>query len=194
MRKGVSLVELLIGIGLFSVVSILFVTIVLTNSRIFSDQKTNIYIATQNRLALDEMINQIRESVTVTNNCTVCGSNITSNSLVLILEIWPIDASGNPFDPATTTGSDYIVYKLDDPPNNTKLVKKIFVTSDNGSARQNSTDILASGVTNLLFSYDAPPPDTSEVTIELTTEGNSIRKPLSVTQTAKANLRNKVSP
>ncbi len=190
-EKGISLPELLISISLFGVVSILFVTIVMTNSRIFSDQKTNIHIASQNRLALDEITNQIRESAAVVDNCTVCGSDNTSNSLILILELWPIDADGNPFNP-TGTGSDYVVYKKDT--NSTNLIKKTFVTLGNGSSRQNSTDILATGVTNLLFAYDTNPPATNEVSIDLTTEGSSIRKTLSVRQTTKAILRNKASP
>src|SRR3989344_4900487 len=194
-EEGISLPELLISISLFGIVSILFVTIVLTNSRIFSDQKTNIHIASQNRIALDEMTNQIRESAEVTN-CPYpsCNPAISSTLSTLVLKIWPIDASGNPFDPTTTTGPDYIVYKLDDPPNNTRLVKMIFTTALNNSSRQNSSDILASGVTFLLF-YDADPlipPSiaTKEVSITLTTEGSSIRKTLSFQQTTKANLRN----
>jgi len=198
-EEGISLPELLISISLFGIVSILFVTIVLTNSRIFSDQKTNIHIASQNRIALDEMTNQIRESAEVTN-CPYpsCNPAISSTLSTLVLKIWPIDASGNPFDPTTTTGPDYIVYKLDDPPNNTRLVKMIFTTALNNSSRQNSSDILASGVTFLLF-YDADPlipPSiaTKEVSITLTTEGSSIRKTLSFQQTTKANLRNMQTP
>jgi len=239
-EEGISLPELLISISLFGIVSILFVTIVLTNSRIFSDQKTNIHIASQNRIALDEMTNQIRESAEVTNcpypSCNPaisstlstlvlkiwpidasgnpfdpttttgpdyivykqCNPAISSTLSTLVLKIWPIDASGNPFDPTTTTGPDYIVYKLDDPPNNTRLVKMIFTTALNNSSRQNSSDILASGVTFLLF-YDADPlipPSiaTKEVSITLTTEGSSIRKTLSFQQTTKANLRNMQTP
>ena len=198
-EEGISLPELLISISLFGIVSILFVTIVLTNSRIFSDQKTNIHIASQNRIALDEMTNQIRESAEVTN-CPYpsCNPAISSTLSTLVLKIWPIDASGNPFDPTTTPGPDYIVYKLDDPPNNTRLVKMIFTTALNNSSRQNSSDILASGVTFLLF-YDADPlipPSiaTKEVSITLTTEGSSIRKTLSFQQTTKANLRNMQTP
>jgi len=187
---GVSIIELLIGIALFAVIAIFFASVFLANSRIFSDQKTTIHVASQNRLALDEITNQVRKAVLVVDNCTICGTNTQSTSTVLILGLWPIDSSGNAFDP-NENGLDYFVYKLDDPANNSNLIKKIFVTPGNGSTRQDSVNILASKAINIIFDYDNTIiTETSEVTITLTNEDSSIHKTHSYNQETKATLRN----
>ena len=194
-RKGVSLVELLIGVGVLGSISVLFAVIIVTTSRIFSDQKTNVYLASQNRLALNEISNQVREAAGIAINCTVCEANNTSNSMILILQLWPINANGDPFDPGIS-GYDYIVYRLH--PNNKNLLKKVYPTDGNGSTRTVKVDILASDVINMTFCYDgicAPDPQNpgiaSEVTINLTNEASSIHKTHSFTQSSKAVLRNK---
>src|SRR3990167_4893772 len=120
-QRGLSLIELLIAFSIIGLVSILVASVYFAHSRLFSTQNTSIDVASQNRLALDEMTNQIRESQAVVATCTLCPPDSTSDTVV-ILQIWPIDSSGELFQPA---GSDYdfIIYKKDSSDNT--LVKKI---------------------------------------------------------------------
>ena len=188
-RPGLTLIELLIAFSIIGLVSILVAAVYFAHSRLFSTQNTSIDVASQNRLALDEMVNQIREGQAVVATCALCPPDSTSDNTVVILQIWPIDSSGEPFEP---TGSDYdfIIYKRD-ASDNTKLVKKIIPGA--GSFRQAIEKIIATDISDLTFNYDddANPSSTSQVMINLTTSANSGGKTITSSQTSKAVLRNK---
>src|SRR3989344_4728201 len=98
-HKAFTLLEILFTLGLLGVIWVFVSSIFLSSFRIFSDQKTATYIANQNRLALDEITNQIREAQSIASNCTVCGGDTTSSSSVLILKLWSLDANGKPYKP-----------------------------------------------------------------------------------------------
>ena len=190
MKKGISLPELLISIAVFGAISILFVTIVLTNSRIFSDQRTNIYIASQNRLALDEMVNQVREAQGFAT-CPVppCTSVENSDLQQLVLSLWPLDPiTGDPYQPGGLPVYDYMVYKWN---SSTKELTKYIYTIGAQSKRVANQDIIAKDVTNFTLSYDVAPPTASQVTIDLENQTSSLRKTFNFKQTVKAVLRNK---
>jgi|SRR3990167_448278 len=185
-QNGLALIELLIAFSIIGLVSILIAAVYFAHSRLFSTQNTLVDVSSQNKLALDEMTNQIRESQEVVSTCALCAGDTTSNSLV-VLQIWPIDSSGEPFEP---TGSDYdfIVYKRDT--DNTKLIKKIIPGA--GSQRKASQKIIATNISDLQFTYDNPDPTlASEVTINLTTSAISGGKTITSSQTTMAVLRNK---
>jgi len=186
---GYTLIELLIAFSIIGLVSILVAAVYFAHSRLFSTQNTSIDVASQNRLALDEMTNQIRESQQVATSC--CSPTETTSDQVLVLGLWPLNVSGEPQDP--TNGFDYIVYKRD-PTDNTKLLKKIVPAA--GSTRSQVSKIIATSLateaSGLNFTYDnANPSLASELTINLTTSANSGGKTITSTQTTKAVLRNK---
>ncbi|KKT45960.1 MAG: hypothetical protein UW37_C0036G0005 [Candidatus Gottesmanbacteria bacterium GW2011_GWA2_44_17] len=93
-RPGLTLIELLIAFSIIGLVSILVAAVYFAHSRLFSTQNTSIDVASQNRLALDEMVNQIREGQAVVATCALCPPDSTSDNTVVILQIWPIDSSG----------------------------------------------------------------------------------------------------
>lgn len=192
-RHGVSLVELLIFIALFGVISIFLAVIVMTNSRLFNDQKTNTYLATQNQLALDEMVNQVREAQDFATCPTpICPIQEISNTLQLVLSLWPLDPiTGDPYQPVPASPVyDYMVYKWD---SSTKGLTKYTYTIGAPSKRIANQDIIAKDVTNFTLSYNVYPlaPATSQVTIYLENQTSSLRKTFNFNQTAKAILRNK---
>ena len=192
-RPGLSLIELLIGVAIFGAVSILFVTIVLINSRLFSDQKTSIHIASQNRLALDEITNQIRESAGVVDTCSGCGSS-SSGISTLVLAVWPLDINGQPYQPTSMCIFDYIIYTRDT--DELEITKEIIVPDQTNSSRKPSAKILASDATNLTFDYDdlGNPANTTEVTISVENVASSIHKTHTVSQDTKASLRTIAQP
>jgi len=185
MKKGLSLVELLTAMAILSFVGILVASVYFTHFKIFSYQSSSIDAATQNKLALDEIINQVRESQGVAVSC--CSPVETTSASVLVLQLWPLDATSAPFD--NGTNYDYIIYKRDTT-DNTKFIKKIVPSA--GSTRSASNKIIAINISNLSFNYDAAAPSTAVVTVTIDTAVKStFGKTYTVSQSEKAMLRNK---
>ena len=160
-------------------------SVYIAHFRLFSNQNTAIDVASQNKLALDEIVNQIRQSQSVVTTCADCAGDTTS-ATVLVLQLWPQDASDEPLD---NGNYDYIVYKRD-ATDNTKLVRKI--VADASSSRTSGTKIIATTISDLQFTYDnANPTQAGEVTTSVTTTATSQGKTQTTTQKAKAVLRNK---
>ena len=184
-HAGLTLIELLVGFAVAGFIILLVASLYMAHSRLFNNQNAAIEVAVQNKIALEEITNQVRESQGVTASC--CNPpGETTGANVLVLQIWPLDASGNPFDPGTNY--DYIVYKVD-PADNTVLIKKIVPNA--GSTRQASEKKIATKIATLNFTYDNAPPQTSEVTISLTTSDIYLSRTHTITNSSKAVLRNK---
>lgn len=180
-KSGVSLVELLIGMSIVGFIGVMIAALYFSHFKLFSSQNTRIEVASANKIALDEMTNQIRESQGVAASC--CSPTETTGANVLVLSIWPLNALGEPTDPnpSPTPQYDYIVYKkVAD-----TLKKKIVPAS--GSTRQASDKIIASKISVLTFTYDnADVAQAAQVTINLTTQDtvNNITQTDSKTSTA----------
>ena len=189
MKRGFTLLEILLTLGIAGVAWVFISSVFLSNFKIFNEQKTATYINSQNRLALDDISNQVIQAQAVSGSCNVCQGDTTSSASVLILALWSLDASGNPYAPnlIVDPNPDYFVYKLD-PLNTKNLIRKIYPAA--GSSRRVSTKIIATDATNLIFTYIPTPPATTQVTIQLDNQTKSLNKTLTTSQTAKANLKN----
>ncbi|OGD87469.1 hypothetical protein A3D04_04070 [Candidatus Curtissbacteria bacterium RIFCSPHIGHO2_02_FULL_40_16b] len=189
-RPGLSLIELQIVVAILGGIALVTGAVYYTYTRLINEERITIEIASQNRNAIDEMTNQIREAQSVAMGCTICGSVTDSTSQVLILSLWPIDAGGDLFAP-TGNEYDYMVYRLDSAPNDTNLLKEI-IGNGTGSSRINTSKILASNVDSLEFAYDnADPAQATEVAVTLTNQKTSFVKTHTLSQSSKALLRNK---
>lgn len=192
--RGVSLIELVTAIGLIGLVSVMVISVYVTHFRLFSNQSQSIDLANENRLALDEMAIQIKEAQAIVSTCAAC-SGYTTGVTTVVLQLWPLDASGNPTDPGGSN-YDYVVYKRDDL-QNTKLVKITYSAAI--SSRKSGTDVLSNDVSNLAFAYkdnagtdmSATPTLASEVTVSLTNTNTNLGKTNTITQSTEAVLRNK---
>ena len=186
-KPALTLAEILITFGVIAILGIIVASIYFANFRLFSNQSTSIDVASQNKIAIDELTNQIRESQSVVATCSACAGD-TTGSQVLILQVWPLNAQNEPFDPGGAN-YDYMVYKLD-PADNTKLQKKILPSA--GSARITTSKDFIVNVSSILFEYDnADVTQAGEVTVTITNSANSISKQQSYSQSTKATLRNK---
>ncbi len=183
---GLTLVELAVMVGLLGLVAVLTAPIYMTHFRLFSQQNAAIEVANQNRLALDDMVNQIREAQTIVSTCSNCSGDTTGAS-TLVLEVWPTNANGEPFQPSDS-GYDYIVYKVDSAKN--QLVKRTL--PDSASFRPASTKTIAQDVVSLQFAYNnVDITQASQVTITVTNKAKALNKTQTIQQEAKAILRNK---
>src|SRR3990167_11290793 len=77
--QALSLTELLIGMAILAIVGLMVAGVYMSHFRLFSNQSTNIDVASQNRVALDEMVNQIREGNTI-SSITVSGNSCSGSS------------------------------------------------------------------------------------------------------------------
>ena len=187
LHPGVSLVELIIGMSIVGFMGVLIAALYFSHFKLFSSQNTRIEVASQNKLALEEITNQIRESQGVAASC--CSPTETTGADVLILQIWPLNASGDPSEPnpSPTPQYDYIVYKK---VNDT--LKKIIVPASE-STRQASDKIIASKISALTFTYDTPadPTQAAQVTINLITQDTVNNVTQTDTKTSTAVIRNR---
>lgn len=187
LKPGFTIIEFISAFAIIGLVAVLVASIYFAHFRLFSNQNTAIEVSSQNKIALDEITNQIRESETIVSTCTGCGMDTTSDTII-ILQLWPLNASGEPIDPGGNY--DFIVYKRD-ASDNSKLAKKIVATAP-PSSRESSTKTIATNISDLKFIYDNPDPTlATEVTISVTTTAISGSKTHTMAQSAKAVLRNK---
>lgn len=189
LQPGLSLLEFLIAGAILGIISALVAGIYFAHFRIFSNQNNAIDVSTQNKLALEEISNQIRQSESIVSTCPSCGGDTTGAS-VLILRLWPLDGTGEPIDPQDIN-YDYLVYKRD-PINTTKLTRTTYAYAS--SSRKSGTHVVATNINSLDFTYDNPTPASAgQVTISVSTTatGTSTNKVQTTIETSKANLRNK---
>lgn len=185
-KPGFTLIEILISVAILAVITLVVGSILISHLNLFNNVKQLVDISSSNKLALDELISQIREGSSIVSTCSNCNGDTTS-STVLVLQLWPLDAAKNPFEP--TADYDYVIYKRD-ATDNKKLIKKI--VADPASSRTNSTKVMAADITNLTFSYDnATPSLASEITVEVANTLTIANKTQTVSQQVKAVLRNK---
>ena len=185
--RGFALIEFLIVIAIIGSISTLIASIYYAHLRLFGNQNALIDIANQNKVILDEVVGQIRQSQSIVTTCTPCNGDTTSQTTI-VLRLWPQDTNGDPFDPQGTN-YDYIVYKRD-PTDNTKLIKNTYPAAT--SSRTSGSRLVATKISSLQFSYDnSDPTQAQQVTITATTSTVSFNKNLDIERSAKAVLRNK---
>jgi len=155
--------------------------------RLFSNQNTAIDINTQQKLALTDITNQLRQSESIVSTCPSCGAD-TSGATSLILRLWPIDAAQEPIDPAGSN-YDYIVYKRN-PSDTTELIRITYPYAT--STRKSGNHVVAVSIGDLQFTYDNGTPSlASQVTVTVTITATNNGKTQTVSDSAKVDLRNK---
>lgn len=185
--RGISFAEYMVAFAIFAIISMTAAGIYFAHFRLFTNQNTAIDINTQQKMALSDITNQLRQSESIVANCSSCGSDAT-NATTLILRFWPIDASFEPFDPAGSN-YDYMVYKRN--PNDTTQLTRITYPNAS-SSRKSGTHVVAISIGDLQFTYDnATPSEAAQVTVTVTTTATNSGKTQTVTDSAKADLRNK---
>jgi len=182
-QNGLTLVELIVGFSIIGIISVLIASPYFSFFRLFLNQFTAIDVASENRLALNEITNQSRQSESVSVLTIPCGGD-PSGSNKLCLQLWPLDQNGKPF---RSSDKDYIIYKRD-PQNNTKIIK--ITRAATSSSRKSSTKTVGTDITNLQFAYN-PNNQNILITVTVTTSRVYDNKTQTTTQSADAFLRNK---
>src|SRR3989344_5389699 len=193
-RKGITLAELMIGGGIAAILIVILASFYITNFRIFGRQSIGIDLSNQAKIAVDDMTNWTRQSRAVAR-CpnTRCTPPIDPSSIILVLQLWPLDANGVPFDGGVSDSNfDYIIYQQDA---QNKLVRKIVPSANPPSTRKAETNkILATDVLNLSFTWSPNPSDpltATQVTISLTLQKTYLGKAVTASEEKQALIRNK---
>ena len=204
---GLTLVELLIGMTILAFVSLMVGSVYLAHFRLFSNQSTNIEVSNKSRIALDEMVNQIKEGSAVsTSSIAGCTAQKTTATDSIVVKLWPLDPTNSePYDPGDNPDSyfDLVLYCQD---SNNYLHKVTVPTNQGlGSKRTSLDKILSTNVSQITLTYCCdgsggtiamPGGDTaqiSQVQIRLVVSSANFdkRQTYSTDQTATAVLRNK---
>src|SRR3989338_4041083 len=77
-QNGFTLGELIVGLGIVGIISVLIASPYFGFFRLFLNQFTAVDVASQNRLALDEIVNQIRQGESTLLSSTICDGYFSS--------------------------------------------------------------------------------------------------------------------
>ncbi len=145
-NRGFTLVEVLIALGLSTIVLGLVFSIYIGQQRNFLVGNSYINIHQDARMAMDWMAKDIRWGIELLPSH---GAYSTSNSCV-VLKIPSIDSAGDVID--IDNDHDYLIYKLNtsDP---SKLERTIDA-KDGVSSRADETRTVAENISSLTFSYN----------------------------------------
>lgn len=179
--KGLTLVEVLVGMGIATVVGGLLLVIIVNSTGLFYKQSSTIEQGIGANDALSAVKNSIKEARSIAANYPETQPfTYTTGSTQLVLKLPSLDLSGN----IIADSFDYYVFYLDQ----TKLRFKVF---PNALSQRTSRDqILSTSVESLEFRYynlvnppvEVTPVSAAKVKITLFSREN--------TATTEANLRN----
>lgn len=169
--KGLTLIEVLVAMGIATVVGVSLVAIIVTSAGLFSNQSSKV----QEGLNINDLLAAIRGSIKQAN-----AVDAQSSATQLVLKVASIDYSNN----IIANTYDYFSFYLDQ----NFLHFKVF--PDVSSSRKSADQILANSVDNLKLQYfnsanppvEVAPNSATRVRISVTLK--------TTTATSEANLRN----
>lgn len=179
--KGLTLVEVLVGMGIATVVGGLLLVIIVNSTGLFYKQSSKIEQGISANDALSAIRNSIKEAKSIVANYPETQPfTYTTGLMQLVLKLASVDQSGN----IITDSFDYYVFYLDQ----TKLRFKVFPNAL--SQRKSRDQIFSTSVEDLEFKYfnlanppvEVTPASAAKVKITLFSREN--------TATTEANLRN----
>ncbi len=189
MTKGLTLLEVLIAMGIATVVGALLLVIIFNSAGLFYKQASKVGQGLGSNDALTHIRSTIKQSSSISTSFTDGSTTYTSSSTQLVLKVSSIDSSNN----LIANTFDYFVYFLDQD----KLRFKSFLDPQS-SGRKAANQILSSNVQSVLFQYfnsqnpaqEVAPPQASKIKITLTLRQISGGNYETSIATSEANLRN----
>lgn len=187
-RTGLTLIELMVGIGLVVVGGTILSTVFRSTFRTYGLETGRGLTQLTNGTAGERLTRQAGQALSVIANT----NGYITNNQTLILRLASIDNN----QAIIPTAYDHLVYRRD-PLDPTKLQE--IIIADPASARQSRTRTLIGGVGSLNFSYfdvagnqiTTNYQETKRLRIDLTTQTLKFGKNISVSYTRQVTLRNK---
>lgn len=179
--KGFTLIEMIIVVALIAVLSVVLVSIFISQNKIYQTQTAELNVTGDARLALDDIDSYVRSA----KNTAASYSTYTAGPQTLIVKIQSIDSQNS-----LIAGTfDYVVFYL----SSSALYRQIFPHAS--SSRQASTKKLASNVAALTFTYNNANYDlVSEIASDLTLTQSASGQNRTIQASSKSKLRNQPLP
>lgn len=146
-KQGFSLLELIITMAIFSLISLVLVVIFIQTYETFYIQENQTQLQVETRYSLDTINNWVKKASSVISSYTPPGETAyeTSDS-VIILQVAAIDEDQN----IIADTYDYLIFQAD-PSNPSELQQIIY--ADESSDRTTGTRTIAHYLNSLSFSY-----------------------------------------
>lgn len=185
---GLTLIEVLVAMGIATMVGVLLVVIIVNSAGLFKQQSSQV----QEGLNINDALAQVRSSTkqasAIASTYTGGSTTYTTGPSQLVLKVSSIDSSGNIIE----NTDDYFVFFQDQ----NYLRFKTF--PDPVSFRKASDRIFSTSLDNLIFKYfnsanppaEVPPESAIKVRITLTLKQRNGASFETNTATSEANLRN----
>jgi prepilin-type N-terminal cleavage/methylation domain-containing protein len=112
---GFSLIEIMVALGIFSIVSFAFLSVMLSSSRSGRTTRDNVRVAEEARLGLNRMVRDVREAGWI--SLSSASPTATHNSFTVKIDYNGDGTYANPAPPNAPTEGNYevVTYAFDDP-------------------------------------------------------------------------------
>lgn len=165
-ERGLTLIELMVAISIFSIVILVITAVYVKNLSIFKRESTYSELQTSGKAALDRILYDLRQAQEVKESVTDGGTTYTSSSSEVILKVPALTATGEiRYDEGQILYYDYLIYTFNY--SEGKIIKNTKI--DPNSQRPNEDGkVVAQNVAGESYSYfsylpDNPPADFSQV-------------------------------
>ncbi|PIS41569.1 MAG: hypothetical protein COT25_02365 [Candidatus Kerfeldbacteria bacterium CG08_land_8_20_14_0_20_42_7] len=183
-RKGLTLVELLVSIGIIAIVMVIMVTILASQNSSFQEESIRNKLATDQTQALNDIQYNLISGSEIQASYTDNGITYTTDENTVVIAMPTIDAIG---DPVANQSDMYII----DKPTASSLMHILLITDpQSGRLAQDKTAI--TNVSDLVIRYDNEDPTVSK-TFSITLEVSQVTgksRVIKSLQTVTYDLRN----
>jgi hypothetical protein len=147
---GISLIELLMGLAVSSIVILAFLSLFVIGQKTFYNQDARSSTVDNTRFPMNWLTKDINMATTVLPGpVTISGTNYSTSENCLILQVPGIDANGWIID--IDSHLDTIVYALD--PEHPLWLRRIVDAEDGVSARVDTSRVVSDNIDSLIFGY-----------------------------------------
>lgn len=181
--RAFSLIEVLLAIGIATLIMLALVGMLLGYVNSFNTQQTKVDVALSASRLVSAVETAVLQASDVLASHTFGGQVYSSSSTALVLELPSIDASGN-----TLSGkSDYIAFVV------TGTTVSRIVSADASSVRISDTRVLTTALETISFTYygSVNPADATSVKVDVRTQAPVKQQLVESHATQQIYLRNK---
>ena len=179
--KGFTLIEIIVGIGVFILLIFALFNLYLVYGSLYSFQDTQLTATMDGRVAMSEITFLTVQAYRVVGNITIATTTYYSGTTTLVLQI-PSMAAG---DGTISNTWDYAVFYI----NGTNLYRTIQANA--ASSRISGTRLLTGNLQNLVFSYDnADLTQAQKVSIDINIQTQTAKYTATNHSTEQVTLRN----
>lgn len=195
--EGITLIEILVALSIFSLVILIIGMVYVRNLFIFKRESTYHNLQTSGKVALDKILYDIRSASEAVTTVTEGSKTYNSSSSEIILKVPALNSAKEiRYDSGTILYYDYIIYTFD--VEGGKIIKNTIINSNSYRSDEDGKvvvqDVVDSGLSYFSYQPENPPSDFSQVkAVSLAFRLSKIVKEetLKVDFQSEAKLRNK---